>query len=168
MTERPEPPVAGDERETLVGFLTYQRATLEWKCSGLAPEQLDRRASPPSTLSLLGLLRHMAEVEYGWFRGYRREQLVGIYYTPEDLDRDFDGGSPQQASADDAWATWRSEVAYTDEMIAALPLEHVFTRPRDGFRYSLRWLLVHMIEEYARHNGHADLLREAIDGATGE
>jgi uncharacterized damage-inducible protein DinB len=167
-TQRPEPPYRGDEPATLTGFLDYQRATLEWKCSGLDPEQLARRAVPTTTLSLLGLVRHMAEVERAWFdwvaTGERRPYL---YCTDADPDGDFDGAIADPAVVDDAFAAWRTAIEEARAVVSRTALEHTFVHRADG-PISLRWVLCHMIEEYARHNGHADLLREAIDGATGE
>jgi hypothetical protein len=167
--ERPEPPLTGDERATLAGFLDYQRATLEWKCDGLTPEQLARRSMPPSTLSLLGLVRHMTDVERGWFdrvaTGVRRPP---IFYSAEEPDLDFDGAVADPAAVEEAFAAWRTAVAEAREVVARTELAATFVHDRSGEQMSLRWVLAHMIEEYARHNGHADLLREAIDGATGE
>ncbi|MBO0708575.1 MAG: DinB family protein [Candidatus Dormibacteraeota bacterium] len=162
---RVEPPTTGDERATLTAFLDYHRATLAWKCEGLTGEQLRQRAVPPSTLSLLGLVRHLAEVERGWFRrGFAGEELGILYCTDEDPDADFE--RVDDAPVDDAFATWREECERSRAIVAAAPsLDATFgTRSRR----SLRWLLCHLIEEYARHNGHADLLRERLDGATGE
>jgi len=166
--DRTEPPQVGDDRATLTGFLDFHRDTLEWKCAGLTPEQLRERAVPPSSMSLLGLVRHLAEVERGWFqRGVAGETVVPLYYSDDDPDGDFDNvDGATQADVDEAFATWRAAVARAREIIAAASLDDTFTR-RDG-EISVRWVLVHMIEEYARHNGHADLLRERIDGATGE
>jgi uncharacterized damage-inducible protein DinB len=161
-------PRLGDERATLTEFLRGQRLTLEVKCGGLNAEQLARRAVEPSTMSLLGLVRHMAEVERGWFR----RRFAGLdaarrYQTAADPDGDFNGAVPDPAVVEEAWAAWREEIAFADE----------FTRDHDlgfvgcdsaGEPVSLRELLVHMIEEYARHNGHADLLRERIDGRVGQ
>jgi uncharacterized damage-inducible protein DinB len=166
--ERPEPPLTGDERATMTGFLDYQRATLEWKCDGLNAEQLARRAMPPSTLSLLGLVRHMAEVERGWFDRVVGAKRDWIYATAEDHDADFNGAVADAAVVDDAFATWRQAVDESREVIDRTEFDATFHHARWGTEFSLRWLLAHMIEEYARHNGHADLLREAIDGAKGE
>ena len=169
MTERVEAPLVADERTTLVGFLNFQRATLAWKCEGLTPEQLALRAASPSTLSLLGLVRHLAEVELGWFRDVERRLDEGIYWTKAEPNREFDGAVGDAAVVEQAFADWRAEIAFADLMIAEHDLDATFTRAKDGGEtFSLRWIIVHMIEEYARHNGHADLLREAIDGATGE
>src|SRR5690348_8164629 len=168
--DRTDPPLVGDERATLAGFLDYQRATLEWKCSGLDPEQLARRAMPPSTLSLLGLVRHMAEVEWSWFDrfsmdGWRRDPH---FFTPDEPDRDFDGAVADPAAVGEAFELWQRACDESRAVVAGTDLGATFTHARWNEQISLRWVLTHMIEEYARHNGHADLLREAIDGATGE
>jgi uncharacterized damage-inducible protein DinB len=166
--DRTDPPLVADERATLLGFLDYQRQTLAWKCAGLQPEQLARRAVPPSELSLLGLLRHLAEVERGWFRGFAGEPTSYLYATEEDPDLDFHGAVADPAVVEAAYADWRAEIHHAHDILAGAQLDDTFTRQRDGNTFSLRWVLAHMIEEYARHNGHADLLRERIDGATGE
>ena len=173
MTERfrDEPVHEGDERATLTTFLDYQRGTLEWKCAGLTAEQLRRREVPPSEISLLGLVRHMAGVERAWFRGVvNGEKIPNLWTTPEAAaageDHDFTvvGADPEEA-----FAAWRAEVARAREIVAASPtLDVTRTRRRTGETFSLRWILTHMIEEYARHNGHADLIRERLDGETGE
>jgi uncharacterized damage-inducible protein DinB len=164
-TERPYPPPAAPERETLVAFLAFQRATLRMKCDGLTPEQLRLRSVPPSTMSLLGLVRHLAEVERNWFRrAIAGEDAPPIYYSEADPDGDFavDGADPGEA-----FVTWQRECDAADAIAAAHSLDDFDTRPGEEGD-SLRWILVHMIEEYSRHNGHADLLRERIDGVTGE
>ena len=166
--DRPEPPYTGDERATLAGFLDFQRATLEWKCSGLDPEQLARRAMPPSTLSLLGIVRHMADVERGWFSRVAGVHREAHYYAEDDRDLDFNGAVPDPAVVEDAFTTWHDEIEKSRATVAATELAGTFTAPQSGRQFSLRWVLTHMIEEYARHNGHADLLRERIDGETGE
>jgi len=167
-TGRIDPPFTGDERATLTGFLDYQRATLEWKCSGLAPEELARRAAPPSTLSLLGLVRHMVEVEHAWFdRVATGERRPYQYCTDDDRDGDFNGASADPAVVAEAFASWHAAIDEAREITARTDLDARFEHPQAG-PITLRWVLTHMIEEYARHNGHADLLREAIDGATGE
>jgi uncharacterized damage-inducible protein DinB len=158
----------GDERQTLVDFVQFQRQTLEVKCAGLDPEQMARRSVPPSTMSLLGLVRHMAQVERGWFRSHFDGQDVPkLYQTAADPDGDFNGAVGEQAVVDEAWSTWRAEVAYSEKFTAEHPLDFV-AEYGDGNRISLRELLVHIVEEYARHNGHADLLRECIDGRIGQ
>ncbi|WP_157252582.1 DinB family protein [Nonomuraea typhae] len=165
---RIEPPQTGDERATLEGFLDYQRQTLAWKCEGLTDEQLRLRAVPPSSLSLLGLIRHMAEVERGWFLRTLGEQpeLPFVHVTPEEPDADFDRAG--EDTRERAFAAWEAEVAAARAAAADVPLDAVVSKKRTGEEMSLRWIYFHMIEEYARHNGHADLLRERIDGATGE
>ncbi|MFD3524616.1 DinB family protein [Streptomyces sp. NPDC058653] len=158
----------GGERAMLGDFLAAQRATLEVKCAGLAGPGLSRRAVPPSTLSLLGLVRHLADVERRWFRAVLAGQDAPLRFSSEAApDGDFDGAVPDPDVVAAAWAAWREEVAFADRFVAAAPSLDVVGE--DGWRgtVSLRWVLVHMIEEYARHNGHADLLRERTDGARG-
>jgi hypothetical protein len=155
------------ERTLLVDLLAAQRATLELKCAGLTAE-LAQRSVEPSTLSLLGLVRHLAEVEHRWFRRVLAAQsLPPLYSTPEAPDHDFDGAAADPAVTAEAWSAWRAEVAFAEAFVAAAPSLDV--EGEDSWRgtVSLRWVLLHMIEEYARHNGHADLLRERIDGARG-
>ena len=165
---RQEPSLIADERTMLEGWLDYHRATLTMKCEGLSAEQLRLRAVPPSTLSLLGLVRHMAEVERSWFR--RRltgEDAPPIYCSESDPDGDFDG--VDTADPAEAFATWHAECDAARALTAAASsLDARAAREVDGRPMSLRWILAHMIEEYARHNGHADLLRQCIDGAVGD
>jgi len=167
---RVDPPGEGDESSTLQGFLRWQRETLKLKCAGLDPEQLARRAVPPSTLSLLGLIRHLADVERGWFRrGLAGEVAPPLYATRADPDGDFNGAVADPAVVAQAWAAWRGEVEYADRFVAATPdLLSISVADPDRGPLSLRWVLVHMIEEYARHVGHADLLRQLIDGRVGQ
>jgi uncharacterized damage-inducible protein DinB len=158
----------GDERATLVEYLRRQRLTLRIKCEGLDPEQLARRAVEPSTISLLGLLRHMAEVERTWFRRrFSGENVPKRYQSEAEPDGDFDGAVAEQTVVDEAWAAWRDEVVFAEQFARDTDLGFV-GQDGDGSPISLRELLVHMIEEYARHNGHADLLRERIDGRIGQ
>ncbi|MEU5562228.1 DinB family protein [Micromonospora musae] len=158
-----------DERTVLVGYLRDQRLTLELKCADLDAEQLARRAVPPSTLSLLGLVRHMAEVERGWFRRVMAgEDVPPVYRTENDRDADFNGAIAEPDVVEEAWRDWRAEVEFAERLVERAPDLSVLGRMRDGETISLRELLVHMIEEYARHNGHADLLRELIDGRIGQ
>ncbi len=165
---RQEDTSLGDERQTLTDFLHFQRQTLELKCAGLDPEQMARRSVPPSTMSLLGLVRHMAHVERIWFRiRFAGEDVPRLYQTKEEPDGDFDGAVADQAVIDEAWAAWRAEIAFAEQFTADHPLDFV-AEFGEGHRTSLRELLVHMVEEYARHNGHADLLRECIDGRIGQ
>ena len=169
---RTEPPTAGSERDTLTGFLGWYRGTLELKCSGLDAEDLARRPIGPSSLSLLGLVRHMADVERSWFRRIMAGlDAPPLFYSREDRDGDFDNVRPDPALVAEAWQAWRAETAFADQFIAAAPsmdllAERMTSDGRD--RMSLRWVLNHMIEEYARHVGHADLIRELIDGAVGQ
>jgi uncharacterized damage-inducible protein DinB len=166
---RTEPPHRGDERSTLTGFLRYQRETLELKCNGLDAAELARRTVDPSTLSLLGLVRHMAEVESFWFRNVLAGQdPAPHYYSDTDPDGDFDGADANPDLVEEAWATWRAEVAFADRFVADAPDLDITGDERRRGPTSLRWVLVHMIEEYARHLGHADLLRERIDGRVGQ
>jgi uncharacterized damage-inducible protein DinB len=158
-------PHTGDERSTLLGFLEWQRATLDRKCAGLEPDQLRIRSVEPSSLSLLGLVRHMADVERGWFRRtLGGEDIDYRYSTDDDPDGEFD--NVDAADVDEAFASWHEECARADEIISRRALDAT-GRQRKGNEVSMRWILVHMIDEYSRHNGHADLLRERIDGATG-
>jgi uncharacterized damage-inducible protein DinB len=158
----------GDERATLIEYLRGQRLTLQIKCEGLDPAQLARRAVEPSTMSLLGLVRHLAEVERKWFRQrFGGQHVPNRYQSEAEPDGDFDGAVADQAVVDEAWAAWRDEVAFAEQFARKTDLGFVGCDSA-GKPISLRELLVHMIEEYARHNGHADLLRERIDGRVGQ
>jgi uncharacterized damage-inducible protein DinB len=161
-------PRLGDERATLNEFLRCQRLTLQLKCDGLDAEQLARRAVEPSTMSLLGLLRHMAEVERTWFRRrFAGRDAPKRYQNEADPDADFNGAVADPAVVEEAWAAWREEVAFAEQFARDHDLGFLGS-DSGGEPGSLRELLVHMIEEYARHNGHADLLRERIDGRVGQ
>ena len=165
--ERSLPPREADERATLIAFLDFQRATLALKCEGLTDVQRER-AVPPSRLSLLGLVRHMAEVERNWFRPVLGgEEMSGLWAAGAVLDPEAAFDDVDNADAASAFAAWHEECANAVALTAGAPSLDV-TGMRGGARFSLRWVLTHMIEEYARHNGHADLLRERIDGATGQ
>ena len=163
-------PSLGDERATLVEYLRCQRLTLEMKCSGLDAAALARRSVDPSILSLLGLVRHMADVERGWFRRVLAGQDAPPHFRSEaDRDAAFNGALPDPAVVAQAWTVWRSETGFTDQFVADAPdLDVRGKDPYRGVEISLREVLVHMVEEYARHNGHADLLRERIDGRVGQ
>ncbi|HEX6509682.1 MAG TPA: DinB family protein [Chloroflexota bacterium] len=151
----------------LESWLEYHRATLLMKCAGLNDDQLKLRSAEPSSLSLLGLVRHMAEVERSWFRRVLAgEDAPPIYYSKTDPDGDFD--NVDTADSEEAFATWRGECEHARSLVATRSFDDVVTPPQSEESVSLRWIMVHMIEEYARHNGHADLLRERIDGATGD
>ena len=172
--DRPRPPVAGDEASTLVGFLDYQRATLACKCSGLDADQLARTAAA-SSMTLGGLLNHLARVEDTWI-GHRvtgaapSEPWASIDVT---ADPDWEWHSAARTAPSELFERWRTTVARSQaqvaEVLARDGLDRLALRPRsNGEVPSLRWILLHLIEEYARHNGHADLIRESIDGQTGE
>jgi uncharacterized damage-inducible protein DinB len=163
---RPIQPLVGDEREILTGYLDWQRQTFELKCQGLPPERLSERQIPPSTLTLHGLLRHLSGVERWWFRiQYAGEEVPMLYYTDEDPDQDFDALDGEVA---EAFETWHTECDRSRQIVAEAPsLETTGTHLTTGNPVSLRRILVHMIGEYARHNGHADLIRERTDGTTG-
>ena len=161
--DRPEPPYLGDETGTLAGFLDFHRATLLWKIEGLDDEQL-RRPMVPSGTSLLGLVKHLAYVERWWFQQVWAGQKVTYPFTDEDPDADW-RVEPSETTGE-ILALYRGECARSREIAAASSLDEVAPHPR-GER-SRRWILVHMVEETARHNGHADILREQLDGVTGE
>lgn len=153
------------ERGTLIGYLRNQRLTLELKCAGLDADDLARRSVEPSNLSLLGLVRHLAEVERGWFR--RRlagEDAPPLYRNDDDPDSDFNGAAPDPESVKEAWENWREEVTFAERFVDKAPNLDLVGKEGD----CLRDVLVHMIEEYARHLGHADFLRERIDGRVGQ
>jgi uncharacterized damage-inducible protein DinB len=164
---RVDPPPAGDERTLLDAWLGYHRQTLLLKCSGLGPGQLKRRSVEPSGISLLGLLRHMAEVESSWFRRrFGGEEFPFLYGSEERPDADFDDVAAADAEQD--YAIYTAEVARARAAVAGHSLEETFCHARYQVEMNLRWVYLHLIEEYARHNGHADLIRERIDGATGQ
>ncbi|MEH0581784.1 MULTISPECIES: DinB family protein [Streptomyces] len=168
-TQRTGPAQNADERTMLEGWLDYHRQTLAAKCEGLTDVQLRTASVPPSKLSLMGLVRHMAEVERSWFR----RVLVGdgaapIYYSDEDPDGEFH--LTEQDTWAQAHAAWQAEIEVARRHAAGFALDEL-SRGRSRFTdepFSLRWIYTHMIEEYARHNGHADLIRERVDGATGD
>lgn len=170
--ERRRAPERGDEVATLRGMLDHHRDTLRWKCSGLEEEQL-RRPLPPSDMTLAGLVLHLTMVEAGWFNltfagGIERPGWHGL---SDGGDRDWAWQHAGEYSSEQLWAWYDEAVSVSDRVVeralAAEPgLDAVAASPDEPV--SLRWILVHMIEEYARHNGHADLIRQAIDGATGE
>ncbi|MFC8914851.1 DinB family protein [Streptomyces sp. NPDC057116] len=151
-----------DERGTLLESLRHFRLTIEMKCAGLDAEQMARRSVPPSTMSMLGLVRHMAEDERH-FRRMAGEDLPRIYRTADDRDGDWNGAVADPAVVEDAWRQWRTESELTDRFITGFA--DLGTRTGEG---PLREILVAQIGEYARHCGHADLLRERIDGRVGQ
>ncbi|MGH9135431.1 MAG: DinB family protein [Acidimicrobiales bacterium] len=160
------------ERDTLLWFLDEYRRVLARKAEGISDEQARQQRCPPSDMTLLGLIRHMADVERGWFRrcagGHREIPPIFCREAHPDGDEDGDFHPPPDATLAEAFEAYWREIEVADRNIAAIEsLDTVFDAHRNR-RISLRWILVHMIEEYARHCGHADLLREAIDGATGD
>jgi uncharacterized damage-inducible protein DinB len=154
------------ERDTLLGYLRDQRLTLQMKCADLDAADLARRSVPPSNLSLLGLVRHLAGVEQAWFRIRMSGQDVPRLYRTDhdDANAEFDGAVADPEVVAEAWSTWRAEVAFAERFVQDAPDLGLVGEHGDA----LREVLVHMIEEYARHNGHADFLRERIDGRVGQ
>ena len=163
------PPLEADERVTLTAFLDFQRATLAVNCDGRTDDQLKQRAVPPSRLSLLGIVRHLAEVERNWFRPVLGGEPMTLIFAP---DMDWEASFRDVADADvaEAFRLWRAECDHSRALVAAAPSLDIRGLRGSQVRewFSLRWVLTHLIEEYARHNGHADLLRERLDGSTGE
>ena len=165
--EETEPPRG--EREVVLGYLRHYRKTFELKCEGLDAEQLARRSVPPSTMSLLGLLRHLAKVEHLWNKRVLQDQpdLPRLYQHAEDRDHDFNGAVADDALVEQAWAAWRQEVADAEAWLEQDDFDRlVLVDGQD--EVEVRDIVVHLVEEYARHCGHADLLRECIDGRTGQ
>ncbi|HEV2377037.1 MAG TPA: DinB family protein [Streptosporangiaceae bacterium] len=157
------------ERATLLDYLRTYRLTLEMKCADLDAAQLARKSVPPSTMSLLGLVRHMADVERNWFRRVMAQaDAPPLYWSDDDREGNWLGAVADPAVVDDAWRAWREEVAFAEKFVADSPDLGIKGVMRDGASVALREVLVHMIEEYARHCGHADLLRERIDGRVGQ
>jgi uncharacterized damage-inducible protein DinB len=155
-----------DERSLLLGYLRDYRLTLRMKCDGLDAEQLARRSVPPSTMSLLGLVRHLAKVEHTWFRRVMEgTDVPRLYWSDADRDLDFNDAVADPEVVEDAWSSWRAEVANAERFVDET--EHLGRMDPKG-EIALREVLLHMIEEYARHCGHADLLRERIDGRVGQ
>jgi uncharacterized damage-inducible protein DinB len=167
--ERIDPPFVNDERTMLESWLEFHRTTLLMKCDGLDDAGLRQRSVPPSSMSLLGLVRHMTDVERSWFRRILiADDVSPLYYTDDNEDGDFDDVDSADVAAD--LQAFRAEVDTCRSIAARHPdLDAVGARKRHEVHdVSLRWIYLHMIEEYARHNGHADLLRERIDGAVGD
>ncbi|MFE0452116.1 DinB family protein [Streptomyces sp. NPDC058914] len=162
---RPVPLMTGDERPMLESWLDFHRATLELKCAGLDDAQVRRASAEPSSLTLLGLVQHLAEVERNW----SQRVFAGLDVPP--VYEDGTGYALETGRGlDEALAVWRREIARGRELTAGRSLEdtgRIAGGPMAGLEVSLRWVLIHLIEEYARHNGHADILRERIDGVTG-
>ena len=160
------PPIFGTERETLRAFLDYHRATLAMKCEGLGDDELRRQSMPPSTLSLLGLVRHMAEVERAWFRRVFEDNDAPMVWSDEiDFQAAYDAGKSTRA---EGFSAWEAEVETSRRIEReAESLDLTGHQPRWGEDVSLRMVMVHVLLEYGRHNGHADFLREGIDGTVG-
>lgn len=162
---RTAPPRLGDERTILTAFLDYHRLTFELKCAGLAADRVSKTSIEPSTLSLHGLVRHLSGVERWWFQlQFAGHDVPLLYYSDDDPNQDFES---LDGDVDEAFGVWRRECDRSREIVAAASLDDTGVAKRNGQPFSLRWLLVNHIAEYARHNGHADLLRERLDGATG-
>ena len=171
---RPEPPIAADEKTTILGFLDYQRATLAWKCRGLDANGLQAKVGV-SSMTLGGMLKHLAYVEDYWFsqRLHGNDRRPPFDTVDWKADPDWEWHSAAEDSPEQLQTLWQDAVARSRALVAEALANGGLEQPAqrtwpDGTAPSLRWILVHMIEEYARHNGHADLLREAVDGQTGE
>jgi uncharacterized damage-inducible protein DinB len=173
---RVDPPLRGDEATTLRTFLDFHRDTFRWKCSGLTQEQL-AQAHGPSDMTLGGMMKHLAVVESGWFEETFQggDQMPPFGTVDWEADRDWEWHTARDDSPEELRALFDEAVGRADSIIeaalatdAGLDSTSVRQSRRENSAFSLRWILVHMIEEYARHNGHADLIREAIDGQTGE
>jgi uncharacterized damage-inducible protein DinB len=166
--ERTEPGLILGERQALEAWLDFHRDTLLYKCAGLTADQLKQRAVPPSRLSLLGLVRHMTEVERWWFRMHAANTDLPFPYDPDQTGQDFEALDDADAAAN--IEAFEQEIEHARAAVAGKQLDDVV--PSRGHhperRRDIRWIYLHMIEEYARHNGHADLIRERIDGVTGE
>ncbi|MDA3624501.1 DinB family protein [Saccharopolyspora oryzae] len=167
VADRTMPPLDADERTTLESWLDFYRTTLVQKCGGLADDQLRRASAEPSQITLLGLVQHMAEVERNWFRRVLVQEDAPPIFDPNADPDGIDGGFDlaEDATLDQALSTWQTEVARARENCATRALDD--KSPFMGAQVTLRWIYTHMIAEYARHCGHADLVRERIDGATG-
>lgn len=165
-TERIGPPSIAGEREMLRAFLDYHRATLAMKCDGLSDEDLRRQSMPPSALSLLGLVRHMAEVERTWFRRViNGEDIPLVWSASGDFQAAYDATGSTRS---EAFGAWQAEVGHSRRIEQqAESLDVTGYQPSWGEDVSLRLVMLHLIHEYARHDGHADFLREGIDGTVG-
>src|SRR5437868_3662701 len=165
--DRVPPEFVGDERTLLNSWLDWQRATLAVKCDGLSEEQLRERSVPPSTMSLLGIVRHMAHVERAWFQRILADEDVPLLYDKETRpDCDFD--DVDTASVPEAFTIWQTEIEHSRRVSSAMDLDPLRNPLRHGRPVSHRRTLLHLIQEYARHHAHADFLRQRIDGTTGE
>ncbi|HWM04848.1 MAG TPA: DinB family protein [Actinophytocola sp.] len=164
--QRPDPPLEADDRTMLGAYLDFQRETLAIKCAGLSDSARNERLVPPSGLSLHGLVRHLAGVERWWLHlQFAGDDVELLYYSDDDPDQDFES---LDGDFDEDLAVWRAQCERSREIVAAAgSLDDTGIRRQTGERFSLRWVLLRLIAEYARHNGHADLLRERADGETG-
>ncbi|MEU9155913.1 DinB family protein [Streptomyces sp. NPDC048417] len=160
------PPAFGSERDTLRAFLDYHRATLAMKCEGLTDEELRRQPMPPSTLSLLGLVRHLAEVERAWFRRVFEDHEAPMVWSDKvDFQAAYDASG---STREEAFTAWEAEVETSRRIEReAASLDQAGYQPRWQEEVSLRMVMTHVLLEYGRHNGHADLLREGVDGTVG-
>jgi uncharacterized damage-inducible protein DinB len=159
------------ELATIREYLSNYRLTLGMKCEDLSPEQLAKRSVPPSTMSLLGLIRHMARVEHNWFQRSLQghQELPRLFWSEDDHDLDFNAAIADPAVVEEAFTAWKEQIAAADQWLdGPIDLGAMVLTPRGDGQASVRDILIHMIEEYARHCGHADLLRECIDGRTGQ
>jgi uncharacterized damage-inducible protein DinB len=171
---RPEPPQAADETSTMLGFLDYQRSTLAWKCEGLNAAELSATVGS-STVTLGGLLKHLAYVEDDWFSRWLHGRDKSPPWDTVDWanDPDWEWHSAAEDTPEQLRALWQGAVARSRSLVTEALADGGMDRLArrawpSGYAPSLRWIVLHMIEEYARHNGHADLLRESVDGLTGE
>jgi len=162
---RPDPPLLADEHTMLIAYLDFQRETLALKCAGVPGGKHSEALLPPSTLTLHGLVRHLAGVERWWLHlQFAGDDTGMLYYSDDDPEQDFES---LDGDFDEAVAVWRAQVERSREIVAAAAPDDTGTRIQTGEAFSLRWVLLRLVAEYARHLGHADLLRERIDGATG-
>ena len=166
-TQRVEPELLTGELKALVQFLDYHRGTLVLKCAGLTDDELKRRSIPPSTLSLLGLVRHLTEVEHSWYAKTLDGQPGQPCYS-NDTDPDGDFDSLDSVPVEQVWSAYHATVAESRRIQSTFTDGAAVARGTNKRPRNVRWVLIHLVEEYARHNGHADLLRELVDGATGE
>jgi Protein of unknown function (DUF664) len=164
---REDPPLLADERTSLTSWLEFHRATMQQKCAGLSGAQMVQPAVPPSGLTLLGLVQHMTSVEWWWFEHvFAGGTMPEPICTDDDPEVEFHALDPDQV--DDALAAFRAQCAHSNAIVAGAESLDLLSASPERDQRDLRWIMVHMVEEYARHNGHADLLRECIDGVVGD
>ena len=171
MSERTDPPVQGDQRDQLLGFLQYQRDTLRQKAGDLDAAQL-ATVLAPSDMTLGGMVKHLAFVEHWWIqRIFLGEEFAEPWASVDwEADPDWDWHSAQGDTPEQAWGLYDATLAEVDTVLAGADVETLSAKPsrRAGEPFNLRWILLHLVEEYARHNGHADLIRQSIDGQVGD